>query len=132
MRLRVDGEWTCQCDLHASSNLFAAVQQAIQHPAVHSVTLGRTAAQRGDSVEEFGISEDVILTVRTRDREQCIADAVSEAGGDKAKAVAALQEEASVQRALLVSLRAQPEADTMSAEALLESDLERVALLVSQ
>ena len=57
---------------------------------------------------------------------------MSEAGGDKAKAVAALQEEASVHRALLVSLRAQPKADTMPAEALLESDLERVASLVSQ
>ena len=71
VRLRVDGEWTCQCDLHASPNLFAAVQQAIQHPAVHSVMLGRTAAQRSDSVEEFGISEDAMLAVRTRDQEQC-------------------------------------------------------------
>lgn len=127
VRLRVDGEWTCESDLNALSNLFAAVQHAIQHPTVHSVILGGTAAQRSDSVEEFGICEGAVLTVRTKDQEQCVEDSMSGADGDKAKALAALQEEARVQRALLESLRAQPEADTTPVAALLELDLERVA-----
>ena len=105
VQLRVDGETTCECILNASSNLFAAVQHAIQHPTVHSVSLGDTAAERSDSVEEFGVSEDAMLTVQTRDQERCVDDALSEASDDKTKAVTALREEVSVQRALLVSLR---------------------------
>ena len=105
VQLRVDGETTCECILNASSNLFAAVQHAIQHPTVHSVSLGDTAAERSDSVEEFGVSEDAVLTVQTRDQEGCVDDALSEASGDKTKAVTELREEVSVQRALLVSLR---------------------------